>query len=72
VILGWDEGRQVWLARRDGEPSFVWVQDFSDAYQAARPSRGVDLIVPATIYREWIALGLAPEKVPFGVVLTEP
>ena len=34
-ILGWDEERQVWLARRDGEPSFVWVQDFDDAHQAA-------------------------------------
>ncbi len=69
-ILGWDEERQVWLARRDGEPSFVWVQDFADAYQAAHVSRGVDLIVPAAIYREWIAIGDAPESLPRGVLLS--
>lgn len=70
-ILGWDESRQVWLARRDGEPSFVWVQDFDDAYQAAHVSRGVDLVVPASIYREWIAAGEAPTEVPQGVRLTD-
>jgi hypothetical protein len=70
-ILGWDESRQVWLARREGEPSFVWVQDFGDAYQAAHVSQGVDLIVPAAIYREWIASGDAPEEVPQGVRLSE-
>jgi hypothetical protein len=70
-ILGWDDERQVWLARRDGEPSFVWVNSFIDAYQAARVSRGVDLMVPAAIYQEWAALGDAPGKPPAGVVLTE-
>ena len=69
-ILGWDERRQVWRARREGEPSFAWVQDFGDAYQAAHVSRGVDLIVPAAIYREWIAAGDAPEEVPRGVLLS--
>src|SRR6266851_2687906 len=68
-ILCWDEERQVWLARRDGEPSFVW-QDFADAYQAAHVSRGVDLIVPAAIYREWIAIGDAPQRLPRGVLLS--
>ena len=63
-ILGWDEERQVWLARRDGEPSFVWVQGFTDAYRTARVSRGVDLIVPASIYRQWIAAGDAPSRFP--------
>jgi hypothetical protein len=69
-ILGWDEERQVWLARRDGEPSFVWVPDFDDAYQAACVSRGVDLIVSAAIYGEWAASGEAPKEPPRGVVLS--
>ena len=56
-ILGWDGARQVWLARRDGEPSFVWVQGFDDAYLAACVSRDVALIVPAAIYGEWVAAG---------------
>jgi hypothetical protein len=60
-IVRWDEERQVWLARRDGEPSFVWVQDFIDAWQAAHVSRGADLIA-AAIYQEWIAEGTSPEQ----------
>lgn len=68
-ILGWDGDRQVWLARRDDEPSFVWVQDFADAYQAAHVSRGVDLIVPAEIYREWAVRRQAPKQPPPGVWL---
>jgi hypothetical protein len=63
-ILGWDEERAVWLACRDGELSFVWVPDFDDAYQATCISRGADLIVPAAIYREWVAIGEAPEERP--------
>jgi hypothetical protein len=70
-ILGWDERRQVWLARREGESAFAWLQSFGDAYLAAIVSRGVDLIVPAAIYREWIASGDAPEEVPQGVRLSE-
>lgn len=23
-VFAWDDERQVWLARRDGEPSFIW------------------------------------------------
>lgn len=69
-ILGWDERRQVWLARREGEASFVRVQDFGDAYQAACVSRGVDLVVPAAVYRQWIASGDAPEDPPQGVRLS--
>ena len=69
-VLGWDGERQVWLARRDGEPSFLWVQDFADAYQAAR-ARSVDLIVSAAVYRGWIAIGEAPEQLPRGVLLLE-
>jgi hypothetical protein len=70
-ILRWDDERQAWLAHRDGEPSFVWVQDFLDAYQAAHDSRGVDLIVPASIYQEWVATDLAPEQAPAGVLLVQ-
>jgi hypothetical protein len=68
-IIGWDEERCVWLAERAGEPSFVWVQDFADAFQAARVSRGVELVVPATIYAGWVASGDAPSSPPTGVVL---
>ena len=71
-VDGWDEAGQVWLAHRDGEPSFVWVRGFTDAYLAARVSRGVDLVVPAGIYAEWVAMGDAPEQVPAGVKLSQP
>jgi hypothetical protein len=43
------------------------VQDFADACQAVHVSRDVDLIVPAAIYREWIAIGDVPERLPRGV-----
>jgi hypothetical protein len=56
---------------RDGGPSFMWVQDFDDAYQAARVSRGVELVVPAAIYQEWVATGEAPHEPPHGVRLSE-
>jgi hypothetical protein len=39
------------LAHREGEPEFLWVQDLGDAVQAAW-ARGVDLVIPATIYEE--------------------
>jgi hypothetical protein len=31
------------------------VQDFDDAYQGACVARGVDLVVPTAVYREWVA-----------------
>jgi hypothetical protein len=46
------------------------VQDFDDAYQAAHVSGGIDLIGPAAIYRKWIAIGDAPERLPLGVLLS--
>jgi hypothetical protein len=46
------------------EPSFVWVQGFTDAYRAACVSRGVDLIVPVSIYRQWIGAGDARRGFP--------
>ena len=36
-------------ARRNGEPSFLWVQGVSDAIMAAL-GRGVDLVVPAELF----------------------
>jgi hypothetical protein len=69
-ILAWDGERQVWRARRDGEPSFAWVQGFVDAYQAACVSRDVDLIVPEAIYQFWVAKGEAPKTPPPGVRLS--
>lgn len=69
-ILGWDDDRQVWLARRENEPSFVWVQSFADAYLAACVHREVDLIIPAAIYREWVASDVAPQVPPRGVLLS--
>jgi hypothetical protein len=69
-ILGWDDDRQVWLARRDGEPSFSWVQSFADAYLAACVHREVDLIVPAAVYEEWVSAGNAPQVPLRGVVLS--
>jgi len=38
-------------ARRDGEPSFKWVNGIGDAIMAAL-SREVDLIVPRGVYEE--------------------
>jgi hypothetical protein len=67
-IISWDDERQVWLARRDGDPDFAWVHGYTDAYLAAYVHRGVDLIVPAAIYREWVAAGDAPEVPATGVV----
>jgi hypothetical protein len=58
------------MARRDGEASFVWVQDFDDAYRAAHVSRGVALLLPVAIYREWVAIGRAPEELLRGVQLS--
>lgn len=69
LILGRDDERQVWLARRDGEPSFACVQGFAYAYLAACVSRGVDLIVPAAVYGEWVVAGDAPQMPPRGVLL---
>lgn len=67
-VIGWDDDRQAWLARRDGEPDFVWVRGYADAYLAACVHRDVDLIIPAAIYREWVAAGDAPEVPAAGVM----
>jgi hypothetical protein len=47
-----DEPREgVISAHRDGEPDFLWVQGIGDAIMSAL-ARGVDLIVPASIFAE--------------------
>lgn len=42
------------LARRAGEPDFVWVEDLGDAYLAAAV-RGVEVVVTAPFYDELLA-----------------
>ena len=68
-MIGYDADRDVWLAKRDGEPSFVWVQDFGDAWMAAA-SRGVDLEISAALYEDLVANGEAPTAPPTGVRIT--
>lgn len=58
-LVGWDQSRQVWLATRENEPNFVWVQDLGDAYLAAQ-ARGVELHIPASAYAEMVRSGDAP------------
>jgi hypothetical protein len=59
-LLGLDAERDVILARRAGEPSFVWVQDLEDAYQAAGSRGGVDIVVSRRVYDELRAAGVSP------------
>jgi hypothetical protein len=53
----------VILARRSGEPSFRWVQDLGDAYQAAASRGGVDLVVTREFRDELLAHGASPLEV---------
>lgn len=50
-------------ARRDGEPSFKWVNGIGDAIMAAL-GRGVDLIVPQEVFEE-IRDEFPPELPPY-------
>jgi hypothetical protein len=59
VIHGWDEENNYWTASRDGEPSFLGVQDLGDAYQASN-TRGAELIISDGVYAQMVALGEAP------------
>lgn len=59
-LLGFDTDRDVILARRVGEPSFVWVQDLEDAYQAAGFRGGVDVVVSRRVLDELRAAGMSP------------
>jgi hypothetical protein len=49
----------VILARREGEPSFVWVQDLGDAIQAAM-ARNVDIVVSVEMLANLRASGDLP------------
>lgn len=51
------------LARRSGEPSFMWVQDLEDAYQAAASRGGVDVVVSREFRDELLARGESPLEV---------
>jgi hypothetical protein len=53
-----DDGRI--LARRAGEPSFVWVQDIEDAFQAAGSRGGVDVVATREFRDELLAHGESP------------
>jgi hypothetical protein len=56
------EHEHLILARRAGEPSFVWVQDLGEAYQAAA-ARGVDVVVTREFRDELLARGASPLEV---------
>lgn len=62
-LLGFDPERNVILARRDGEPDFLWVQDLEDAYQAAASRGGVDIVVTRQVRDELLELGHSPLEV---------
>jgi hypothetical protein len=52
VLIAKDDPHEgVISARREGEPSFVWVQSGWDAVMAAA-SRGVELHIPASLMPE--------------------
>ncbi len=57
-----DAEYDVILARRAGEPSFIWVQDLGDAFQAAG-SRGVEIIATKEFCAELLANGHSPLEV---------
>jgi hypothetical protein len=62
--------RGVIAARREGEPSFRWVQDIGDAVQAAT-ARGVDLVISAELVAALRASGdLPPDWLPSCIVVT--
>jgi hypothetical protein len=58
-VYGYHDDLDVILARREGEPTFIWVQDMGDAFQAAA-SRGVDVTVTRTFRDELVANGDLP------------
>ena len=56
-LTGYDEEKDVILAQRAGEPSFIWVQDIGDAYQAAGTRGGVDIVVTRAVWDQLLAEG---------------
>ncbi|HZZ96622.1 MAG TPA: hypothetical protein VFE19_06400 [Jatrophihabitantaceae bacterium] len=61
-LIGFRSDHEVILARRSGEPSFVWVQDIEDAHQAAASRGGVDVVVTRQFRDELLAYGISPEE----------
>jgi hypothetical protein len=61
-LIGFRSDHEVILARRSGEPSFVWVQDIGDAYQAAASRGGVDVLVTRQFRDELLAYGMSPQE----------
>ena len=59
-LIGFDPETHVILARRAGDPSFVWVQDIADAYQAAGSLGGVDVVTSAQFRDELRGEGVSP------------
>jgi hypothetical protein len=59
-LYGFHPELDVILARRAGEPSFVWVQDLGDAYQAAASRGGVDVVVTRQFRDDLLAAGESP------------
>jgi hypothetical protein len=61
-LIGLSSDDEVILARRSGEPSFVWVQDLGDAYLAAASRGGVDVVVTRQFHEELLAYGVSPAE----------
>ena len=70
-LYGFHPEYDVILARRSGEPDFVWVQDIGDAHQAAA-ARGVDVFVTQKFRDELLANGLPPRELQGLRVEPEP
>jgi hypothetical protein len=62
-LIGFHPETHVIVARRAGEPSFAWVQDIDDAYQAAATRGGVDVVTSAQFCDELLASGVSPLEV---------
>jgi hypothetical protein len=62
-LVGFHAEQYFILSRRSGEPSFVWVQDIDDAYQAAASRGGIDVVVTRKFRAELLASGVSPLEV---------
>jgi hypothetical protein len=63
VIHGWSDAWQIWIASRDGEPSFRGVQGLGDAYMASARS-DAKLIISDDVYAAMVRAGHAPPERP--------
>lgn len=62
-LYGFHLEADVIVARRMDEPSFIWVQDLGDAYQAAGARGGIDIVVTKDFRAELLARGHSPLEV---------